>query len=79
LNQLLAKISEQSIAELAVLGQSKETLEKEIQTLASMQPQALKAQLEALEGRHLQTKANLEKSIAGTADSKHAMTVLETE
>ncbi|MCF7362033.1 SMC family ATPase [Vibrio sp. A1-b2] len=79
LNQLLAKIAEQSIAELAVLGQSKETLEKEIQTLASMQPQALKAQLEALEGRHLQTKANLEKSIAGTADSKHAMTVLETE
>ncbi|CAM2887425.1 AAA family ATPase [Vibrio diazotrophicus] len=79
LNQLLAKISEQSIAELAALGQSKETLEKEIQTLASMQPQALKAQLEALEGRHLQTKANLEKSIAGTADSKHAMTVLETE
>ncbi|MGY2572485.1 AAA family ATPase [Vibrio sp. C8] len=79
LNQLLAKIAEQSIAELAVLGQSKETLEKEIQTLASMQPQALKAQLEALEGRHLQTKANLEKSIAGTADSKHAMTVFETE
>ncbi|PNH97590.1 AAA family ATPase [Vibrio diazotrophicus] len=79
LNQLLTKISEQSIAELAVLGQSKETLEKEIQTLASMQPQVLKAQLEALEGRHLQTKANLEKSIAGTADSKHAMTVLETE
>lgn len=79
LNQLLAKIAEQSIAELALLGQSKETLEKEIQTLASMQPQVLKAQLEALEGRHLQTKANLEKSIAGTADSKHAMTVLETE
>ncbi|WP_165312903.1 AAA family ATPase [Vibrio ziniensis] len=79
LSQLLAKIAEQAIPELAQLEQTKVALEKEIQTLSLMQPQVLKSQLETLEGRLLQTKANLEKFIVSTAESKHAVTVLETE
>lgn len=79
LNQLLVKIAEQTIPELAALEQAKVALEKQIQSLSAMQPQVLKSQLETLEGRLLQTKAKLEKSIAITTESKHAVTVLETE
>lgn len=79
LNQLLGRIEEQSIAALAELKTSALNLEKEIETLAAMQPQVLASQLQELESRLLQNKANLESSIGKANESKQALTVLETE
>jgi len=79
LAQMLNRIEEQSIGELTELEAQKATLEKEIHTLSAMQPQTLKAQLEQLESRFVQTKTNLETSIAATSESRQKLTILETE
>ncbi len=79
LNQIESRIEEQSIGELSELESRKLDLEKDIQVLAAMQPHVLKTELEQLEGRLLQNKAALERSIAVTSDSKQALTILETE
>ncbi len=79
LKQHFDRIAEQAIDELANLERVKSNLDQEIRALAAMQPLILKQQLEDLESRLLKNKANLEASIALTAESKQALTVLETE